>query len=151
MSKKQRHQFIEKLIAEQPISTQEELVERLKENGFNVTQATVSRDIRQLGLRKKENSQGVLCYQVAKKMRGGEYGHLGKMLRMAYRSHKTHHQMMVVYTLPGSAPAIANAIETLYGQQLFTVLSNDNRFLMIAYDDQGMREVWYSLEQLMEE
>ena len=51
--KQKRHQWILELIKEYEIDTQEELVERLKDKGFHATQATVSRDIRQLGLTKQ--------------------------------------------------------------------------------------------------
>lgn len=57
-----RHEMILKLISEQDITTQEEMRALLEENGFPVTQATISRDIRHLGLRKKRTSSGKNCY-----------------------------------------------------------------------------------------
>ena len=57
-----RHEMILKLISEQEISTQEMLRSLLEQRGFPVTQATISRDIRQLGLRKKRTAKGVSIY-----------------------------------------------------------------------------------------
>lgn len=151
MAKKERHRFIAKVIETQAVATQEELVEILKQAGFDVTQATVSRDIRQMNLTKAENEAGVLSYQLPKKEILGEYGRLSRMLRVAYKSHKRQNEMMVLSTLPGNAPAIANAIDTLYEDDLFTVMSNDNRLLIIAKDEWHMNKVWQSLQQLMEE
>lgn len=57
-----RHEMILKLVSEQDITTQEEIRSLLEAHGFAVTQATISRDIRQLGLRKKRTSGGKNCY-----------------------------------------------------------------------------------------
>ena len=57
-----RHNMILKLIQTHEVSTQEMLRDLLEENGFSVTQATISRDIRQLKLRKHRTASGVSCY-----------------------------------------------------------------------------------------
>lgn len=149
MAKKERHQFIADIIAKQEVSTQEELVELLREEGFDVTQATVSRDIRQMGLVKSENNQGVVRYHLPQQELLGEYGRLSRMLRQAFRSQKQQKEMMVISTLPGNAPAIANVIEELYTDDLFTVISNDNRLLMIGRSQTSVERVWHSLQKLM--
>ena len=60
--KKNRHSEILRLISQYTVSTQEELLEKLKEAGFSTTQATVSRDIKELNLIKQMNKQGVYRY-----------------------------------------------------------------------------------------
>lgn len=62
--KKKRHALILALIEQFAISTQEELLARLRENGFEATQATVSRDIKELHIAKELSPQGVYCYRV---------------------------------------------------------------------------------------
>ena len=62
-----RHDKIRELISKFDIETQEELAERLNMEGFNVTQATVSRDIRELKLTKMPNGRGRQCYTLLKK------------------------------------------------------------------------------------
>lgn len=57
-----RHEMILRLISDREVCTQENLRSLLKENGFQVTQATISRDIRQLGLRKRRTAAGQNCY-----------------------------------------------------------------------------------------
>lgn len=65
MKKKKRHEMILKLIEEFTISTQDELLEKLNERGFDVTQATVSRDIRDLRIMKSADAAGNYHYSVA--------------------------------------------------------------------------------------
>ena len=60
--KKERHSEILKIISENEISTQEELLSMLENAGYSTTQATVSRDIKDLGLVKQMNKNGVYCY-----------------------------------------------------------------------------------------
>ena len=60
-----RHEMILKLIQDHEIGTQEHLRELLEQNGFQVTQATISRDIRQLKLRKRRAASGQCCYMTA--------------------------------------------------------------------------------------
>ena len=60
-----RHEMILQLIQKQDISTQEMLRDLLEQNGFSVTQATISRDIRQLKLRKRRTASGLSCYAKA--------------------------------------------------------------------------------------
>lgn len=57
-----RHEIILQLIQEHDISTQEMLCEMLEQHGHSVTQATISRDVRQLKLRKRRNASGIFCY-----------------------------------------------------------------------------------------
>ena len=61
-----RHDKIRELISKFDIETQEELAERLNMEGFNVTQATVSRDIRELKLTKMPNGRGRQCYKIGR-------------------------------------------------------------------------------------
>ena len=60
--KKDRHGEILKIISQHTVSTQEELLEKLKQAGYNTTQATASRDIKELNLVKQMNKQGVYRY-----------------------------------------------------------------------------------------
>ena len=60
--KKKRHSMILKLIAQFDIATQEELLEKLRENGFDATQATVSRDIKEMRIVKAQDIKGIYRY-----------------------------------------------------------------------------------------
>lgn len=62
MEKKQRHAALLKIVAENEVETQDELRALLKKAGFDVTQATISRDMRQLKINKSVNEYGVNCY-----------------------------------------------------------------------------------------
>ena len=67
MNKKGRHFFIKKIISQEVITSQTELVKKLNENKVEVTQATISRDINELGIRKVSDSSGVIKYGIVAK------------------------------------------------------------------------------------
>ena len=79
--KNERHSAILNLISQRRISTQDELVEALRESGYPVTQATISRDIRDLGLSKELDEQGVARYITAGRFKASAAGSERERLR----------------------------------------------------------------------
>lgn len=131
LTKEERHQQILSLINSEPIVTQQELVKHLKEKGIEITQATASRDITDLDL-VKVNIDGVTCYQKPKRDATYSFKRLAKLFIQCFRSIDIQDNMIVLYTLPGSAPAVGNLIDEVFLNDLFTVMSNDDHLLMIA-------------------
>ena len=111
--KKRRHEKITELITQNEIETQEELVERLRADGYEVTQATVSRDIRELKLSKISNGRGRQKYVAF----GGEEVHLGdkygRVLKEGYVSMELAQNLLVLKTVPGMAMAVAAALDAM--------------------------------------
>ena len=101
------------IIREKDIATQEELQAALRDRGFEVTQATVSRDIRYLQLVKRQSGTGKSVYAVHESRGHQEQGRLLRVLQDAVRSVDTAQNILVIKTEAGMAMAAAAAIDSL--------------------------------------
>lgn len=128
--KNERHQAIASLIEKYQIGTQEELAEKLRESGFNVTQATVSRDIRQMNLKKAPINGGKSCY-VMMKEEAPLTGAYGRALKESLVSVDVAMNLLVLKTHPGMAMAVAAAVDALnFGEIVGTIAGDDT--VMVA-------------------
>lgn len=109
----ERHSQIIKLITEQDIETQDELVYLLNEGGFNVTQATISRDIRELKLSKVNIAGGRQKYIILNESKKNLNEKYIRVLQDGYLSMEIAENIVVVRTLTGMAMAVAAAIDAL--------------------------------------
>ena len=111
--KKNRQALIQRIVRENEISTQDGLLEKLKECGIEVTQATVSRDLRELGLSKKNGRRGQVNYAVAETV-GADAGDASKfrrIIREAFVSAEKAGTILVIRTVGGMAMAVGAAVE----------------------------------------
>ena len=120
-----RHDEILKLIKQYDIETQEELVRRLNESGFQVTQATVSRDIRALNLSKTVSENGGVRYAVSGKAPSSE-GRYIRAFKDAVASMETAGNIIVIKTEPGMAMAAAAALDELDIKEIAGCIAGDN-------------------------
>ncbi len=131
--KKSRHEKIRELIGQYEIETQEELAERLKKEGYQVTQATVSRDIRELKLSKVSGGDGRQKYVVYE--RGEESGGLGdkytRVLKEGYASMNVAQNLLVMKTVSGMAMAVAAAVDAMEMPEIVGCIAGDDT-IMIA-------------------
>lgn len=143
--KLKRHEKILEIINEKPITTQEELVEELNRVGFKVTQATVSRDIKELRLVKELSPSGRYRYaQPAQDEAASHNEKLRKIFKEGVVSCDTAMNLIVLKTLPGLASAASSAMDGMELPSLVgTVAGDDTVFL-------AMRDV-KSAEQFCEE
>lgn len=129
--KKIRHEKIVELIENNVVETQEELAERLKAAGHAVTQATVSRDIRELKLTKVPAEDGRQKYIVLKQ----EDSQLGdkyiRVLKDGYTSMAQAQNILVVKTVSGMAMAVAAAIDAMHFYEIVGSIAGDDT-IMIA-------------------
>lgn len=129
--KKIRHEKIVELIENNVVETQEELAERLKAAGHAVTQATVSRDIRELKLTKVSAEDGRQKYIVLKQ----EDSQLGdkyiRVLKDGYASMAQAQNILVVKTVSGMAMAVAAAIDAMHFYEIVGSIAGDDT-IMIA-------------------
>ena len=107
-----RHQKILELINTHEIDTQERLAEKLRQSGFNVTQATVSRDIKELQLVKHAGPSGRSCYTQSRVTDAPVSERFRKILRETILSIESAENLIVIKTLSGCANAAAEAIDT---------------------------------------
>lgn len=135
--KHNRHIKILSIIQEKCIKTQEELAETLLNSGYNVTQATVSRDIKDLKLVKKTDEKGNVRYTADKKNKEVISERLITVLRQSYISSESAGNILVVRTLPGMAQAAASALDAYDFENLAgTIAGDDTIFIaMKSYED----------------
>ncbi|CAG9623185.1 transcriptional regulator AhrC/ArgR [Sutcliffiella rhizosphaerae] len=132
MTKGQRHIKIRELITNNEIETQDELVDRLKNLGFNVTQATVSRDIKELHLVKVPLLDGRYKYSLPADQRFNPLQKLKRSLMDAFVKIDVAGHMIVMKTMPGNANAIGVLIDNLDWQEILGTICGDDTCLIIC-------------------
>lgn len=132
MSKIQRHIKIRELITNDEIETQDELVDRLKFLGYNVTQATVSRDIKELHLVKVPNVSGHYKYSLPADQRFNPLEKLKRLIMDAFVKidHTSH--FIILKTLPGNAQAVGVLIDNLDWDEMMGTICGDDTCLLIC-------------------
>ena len=106
MGKKERHAAIMELIQQKELETQEDLIQALLEQGISVTQATISRDIRELQLVKQHLENGVCCYRLPEQTPISDHLLRDAILRTDYAG-----QIAVLHCRSGTAQAICAAVD----------------------------------------
>ncbi|HIS27460.1 MAG TPA: arginine repressor [Candidatus Pullilachnospira intestinigallinarum] len=127
--KLERHSQIIRLISQYDIETQEELARKLNESGFHVTQATVSRDIRELKLTKIAKPGGGSRYAVLHNMdeeMSMKYIHV---LKASFQSMDLAQNILVIRTVSGMAMAAAAALDEMNFQELVGCIAGDNTIM----------------------
>lgn len=150
-TKKERQEKIKEIIQTKAIATQYDLLHELQALGFELTQATVSRDMKELALIKKIQEDGRWAYCLPPKQPNKEKQRLIHLLHQCYRFYRQQKEMLVIYTLPGSSPALGSLIMEIYDAFLFTVLTNDDHLLIIAKDEACAQQVLADLLSFQEE
>jgi transcriptional regulator of arginine metabolism len=121
-----RQSKIIELINKYDIETQEELADRLMKDGYNVTQATVSRDIRELKLTKVAVDGGRQKYIVLQKTEPGMSEKYTRVLRDAFVSMDMAQNILVIKTVSGMAMAVAAALDALHMNSIVGCIAGDD-------------------------
>lgn len=132
MSKIQRHIKIRELITEKEIETQDDLVDRLKSLGYNVTQATVSRDIKELHLVKVPSTNGTYKYSLPADQRFNPLDKLKRLIMDAFVKIDNASHFIVLKTLPGNAHAVGVLIDNLDWEEIMGSICGDDTCLIIC-------------------
>jgi len=130
--KGQRHLRIRELVKEKAIETQDELVMELKSMGFNITQATVSRDIKELQLIKVPTADGKYIYNIPTDMPYNPKQKLARVLVDSFVSMEKAENLVVMKTLPGHANALGSLIDGLEWKELVGTICGDDTILVIG-------------------
>ncbi|MBD5475583.1 MAG: arginine repressor [Lachnospiraceae bacterium] len=148
--KKRRHEKINELVSRYEIDTQEELADRLCEAGYQVTQATVSRDIRELKLSKIPVGKGRQKYVAFTQ----EESHLGdkyiRVLREGYVSMDLAQNLLVMKTVSGMAMAVAAAVDALKIEEVVGCIAGDNTIMMAMRNEATAAAVMDKIERMLE-
>ena len=130
--KKSRHQKIKELVELYEIETQEELADRLREAGYSVTQATVSRDIRELELSKVSTPDGRQKYvQVPQNSPQMEDRYI-RVLRDGFVGMDIAQNLLVIRTASGMAMAVAAALDSLNLPEVVGCIAGDDTIFVAA-------------------
>jgi transcriptional regulator of arginine metabolism len=139
-TKTERQKRIASLVSRRRIGTQQELVDALAAAGIRVTQATASRDIRELGLEKVDDALGRPRYVLpGADRRTDPRATLESLLAQFGRSAVAARNIVVVQAEIGSAPAIARALDRLEHPEVVGTLAGDDTCLVIAHDERRAR------------
>jgi len=147
--KAKRRLKIREIIAEKDIETQEELAEALRQAGFSVTQATISRDIKDMGLVKIPTADGRYKYALPGERRGSALQKLRRALEDSFVKLDYTDHFLVLKTLPGNAHSVAALIDLLDWPEVMGTIGGDDTILIICRDRQKTEKVAeYILELL---
>ncbi|KQL49187.1 transcriptional regulator AhrC/ArgR [Brevibacillus choshinensis] len=149
MNKGQRHIRIRDIISNVEVETQDELVERLRAAGFNVTQATVSRDIKELHLVKVPLPDGRYKYSIPTEQKFNPLQKLKRMLVDSFMSIDQADHFIVLKTLSGHANAVAELIDNLPWEEIMGTISGDNTILIICRSKENTDEVTKRLMEML--
>ena len=119
------------LIEKNEIETQEELADALRLRGIQVTQATVSRDIKELRLLKVLTPNGSYKYATADKAENGLIERFIRMLAESVLSVASSANMIVIKTLSGSAAVAAEALDSFHWPEVLGTIAGDNTIFMV--------------------
>ena len=124
-----RHAKIVELINKYQIETQDELAEYLNEAGFKVTQATVSRDIRDLKLTKVPAENGRQKYAVLQSSQNGMTEKYVRILRDGFSSMDMAQNILVLKTVSGMAMAVAAALDAMNWNEIVGCIAGDDTIM----------------------
>ncbi len=134
--KTKRHAKILELISSHAIDTQEELLKQLKEAGFEVTQATVSRDIKELRLIKALSPDGQYCYTVHQQNRNSDISNKFKSLfSEAVTSVDFAINIVVIKCHVGMANAVCAALDAMHWNGVVGTLAGDDTIMIVTRDE----------------
>ncbi|MEG0291449.1 MAG: arginine repressor [Anaerovoracaceae bacterium] len=127
-----RHNAIIDLISNNEIETQEKLCDLLKKEGFNVTQATVSRDIKELQLVKDLSASNKYKYSIRQDNNGPINDRFVKIFKETIIKVDYAENQIIVKTLSGCGPAAGEAIDSLKFDHVVGSIAGDNTILLIV-------------------
>ena len=125
----ERHSKIVELISKHDVETQEELAKLLNECGFNVTQATVSRDIRELKLYKISTVDGKQKYAVLENSESNLSEKYIRVLKDCFVSADMAQNILVIKTVPGMAMAVAAALDAISFKEIVGSIAGDDTIM----------------------
>jgi transcriptional regulator of arginine metabolism len=144
-----RHIKILEIIKEHEIETQEDLAEWLKESGFNVTQATVSRDIKELRLIKVLTKNKRYKYASMQQQEHMLSDRLINLFKESVVSIEYSGNIIVLKTLTGAAPAAASAVDAINSTDIVGSIAGDDTIFLLVKENSDLLEVIESFRKMM--
>ncbi|MEI6047545.1 MAG: ArgR family transcriptional regulator [Bacteroidota bacterium] len=146
MQKTNRLLAIEKIIAEETISTQDELLRKLKGKGISCTQATLSRNLRQLGVGRMPDGEGGYKYILSENIRNVSASEVKLNIVPVIQAIVEAKGLMVIKTIPGNASNTAFFIDSAGRYEIAGTIAGDDTILIIPRDGITLQQVHTCLE-----
>lgn len=148
--KGKRQAKIMELISTTNVETQEQLLQLLQEAGFSTTQATISRDIKELRIVKELTSFGTYRYSAgAKDVPGTFSGRLNTIFRECVTHYDYAQNIVVIHTMPGLANAAASAVDAMGMSVVLGTLAGDDTAMVIMRDNNSAAAFCGEIKSLM--
>lgn len=147
--KTERQNKILDLIVKKEIGTQEELLDELNKAGYHVTQATVSRDIREMNLTKVALSDGKLRYVAYRKTEEDLSEKYNRIFKDAFLSMDTAMNMLVIRTVSGMAMAVAAALDDMEFPEIVGSIAGDDTVMCAVRSVEDTVVVMRKLEDIL--
>ena len=137
MNKKERLEKIRRFVTDYQIGTQEEIVEHLREAGISATQATVSRDIKELGIVKIPLKDNTYIYELPKS--------IVRSLQLAenniIHAERMGH-MINLQVIPGNTIFVKSQLMIVFSDQIFSCIADDNSILMVLRSEETAKDIF---------
>ena len=141
-TKRTRQQLLKRIISEQEVSDQIQLLVELKNSGIDTTQATISRDLQELKVVKVRVKPGRYKYEILEKASEGD---LRDQLRVVFDNFvdeiKSTNNLIVIRTAPGNANSVAVIIDGLALPEILGTIAGDDTMLVIVDTDQNRKRI----------
>lgn len=148
--KSSRQGVILKIISETDIETQAQLIEALSKHGISSTQATLSRDIKELQLVKELGKNGKYRYVVSGKSKNSDHeARLRKIFHESVTSVCTAQNLVIIKTLPGLASAACSALDTMHIEHLAGTIAGDDTAFIAMKDSISAEKFCHEIEDIM--
>ena len=147
--KQNRHEAILDIISKNTIETQEQLIEKLSDAGYNVTQATISRDIRELRLTKVSCGFGVYKYVVSTQETHNHSAKYLNILKETITSVEHAGNLVVVKTYAGMAQAAAAALDSMGWTEIVGSIAGDDTMIIVLRSAETSRSISLELAGLL--
>ena len=137
MNKKERLEKIRRFVTDYQIGTQEEIVEHLREAGISATQATVSRDIKELGIVKIPLKDNTYIYELPKS--------IVRSLQLAENNivHAERMGYMInLQVIPGNTVFVKSQLMTVFSDQIFSCIADDDSILMVLKSEETAKDIF---------
>ena len=148
--KSQRQAKIMEIISNRNVETQEQLLQELQDSGFRSTQATISRDIKELRIIKELTSFGTYRYTTSSAETTGTFSSkLNTIFRECITSYDYAQNMIVIRTLPGLASAAASAIDAMNMSVVVGTIAGDDTVFIVMRDNNAAAAFCGEIQNLL--
>ena len=150
MTKADRHKKILELITNQTVSTQTELTNLLTEAGFDVTQATTSRDLQELRIMKMLLNDGTYKYTVSRETDGDISSKLRKVLEECLIDSDYAGNIVVLKTITGAAQAVAFALDSMIHDEVVGSIAGDDTIMIVVRGEKNAKQLSANLKKYVQ-